>query len=443
MIYKLSLIFTILITSLFSKEFSIASYNVENLFDLKYNYTEYREYIPNTASKWNKKNYNKKLENVAKVLKNLDASIVGLQEIESQQALDDLLKLLPRYKYSFFYKNKKAAIGLAIISKYKIIKNSIINVKSKVNRPIVKSKFIIDNKAFYIFNNHWPSKRNSESYRVNYGLSLYKEIKNYAKDIDYIILGDLNSNYNEFETFKFEKRLNDSSNLTAINHLLNTRINDAYVLKDTISHKKTHYNLWLETPYQNRFSSIYRGRDTTPDNILLSKALFDNKNISFVNGSFKVFKPKYLIKNRRINRWKMNKKVHRAAGFSDHLPIVATFNTKSYVKLEKTSTLSIKSLYELKNKATKIENIIVIYKTKDKVIIKRKSDRAIMIYKDTSSLKEGFTYDIEVLKSSRYKGLNEIIKYKILKQKTYSNSYTKLFLDASLVNILDYKYQCL
>ncbi len=46
----------------------VASYNVENLFDLKYSGLEYYEYIPNTSWKWNKTNYKKKLQNIAKVI---------------------------------------------------------------------------------------------------------------------------------------------------------------------------------------------------------------------------------------------------------------------------------------------------------------------------------------------------------------------------------------
>ena len=36
---------------------TIATYNVENLFDLKKSGFEYEEYVPNSVSEWNKKNY--------------------------------------------------------------------------------------------------------------------------------------------------------------------------------------------------------------------------------------------------------------------------------------------------------------------------------------------------------------------------------------------------
>jgi hypothetical protein len=52
----LSILFVFLccVTSIEAKTFKVASYNVENLFDLTRNGTEYTEYIPNTGYSWTK-----------------------------------------------------------------------------------------------------------------------------------------------------------------------------------------------------------------------------------------------------------------------------------------------------------------------------------------------------------------------------------------------------
>ena len=70
-----------------AKIFKIASYNVENLYDLEFNGTEYPEYIPNTVFRWNKQNFTIKLRNISQVIKDLEADIVALQEIESKKEL--------------------------------------------------------------------------------------------------------------------------------------------------------------------------------------------------------------------------------------------------------------------------------------------------------------------------------------------------------------------
>ncbi len=68
----------------------IATYNVENLFDMKRSGWEYKEYIPNTVSEWNQKNFDIKVKHTARTIKDINADIIALQEIESLDALKAL-----------------------------------------------------------------------------------------------------------------------------------------------------------------------------------------------------------------------------------------------------------------------------------------------------------------------------------------------------------------
>ena len=99
--YKIFLLLIILSNILFTTTFKIASYNVQNLFDLNYDKTEYNEYIPNQKSFWNNNTYNKKLFNIIKVINDINSSIIALQEIESQNVINDILKYT-QYKYNSF-----------------------------------------------------------------------------------------------------------------------------------------------------------------------------------------------------------------------------------------------------------------------------------------------------------------------------------------------------
>jgi len=160
--------------SLFAKTFSVATYNVENLFDLNYDKTEYNEFIPHKTN-WNEKILSLKLENIAHVINDLNADIVALQEVESKKALELLLQKLPQYPYYDFVKNPSSAVGVAIMSKYKITHKKTINISSKetIERPIQKVTIAIEkNKEIIVFNNHWRSKRSPESKRINYAMSL-------------------------------------------------------------------------------------------------------------------------------------------------------------------------------------------------------------------------------------------------------------------------------
>ncbi len=447
LLFLLVLFSFLFLFSLYAKDFKVASYNVENLFDLHYDGTEYKEYIPNTKT-WDKRSFHNKIKNISQTINHLNADIVALQEIESKLALDKLLQSLSKYKYSKFIKNKTSSVGLAILSRYPIkrFKRVIIDKNDKYSRDILRVTITIENKDLMLYVNHWRSKRAEESKRIPYAIALKRDIDTLDKNTDYIILGDLNSNYDEYQSFKYNKKLNDTYGITGINQVLNTTIRANFVLKNKIANydELVHYNLWLDLDIKNRFSSRYRGENDTPDNIIISEGLFDNKNISYVDKSFKVFKPAYLYKN-KINRWNM----YRKNGYSDHLPIYAMFSTNiqkydfAYISKDKTEkNNTIKSLYNLQNVTNyPINNIIVIYKNKNIAIVKNEKGRSIMIYKPSNNLKLGYKYNIIVDEIDLYNGLKEIKKFSSKKELSYYEKYKNLYLDGRQIDLFDLKYQ--
>ena len=53
-----------------------------------------------------KNTFTAKLSNITRVIHDLNADILALQEVESQKALDAIINKNPQYKYHVFYKNK-------------------------------------------------------------------------------------------------------------------------------------------------------------------------------------------------------------------------------------------------------------------------------------------------------------------------------------------------
>ena len=141
------LLLCLLALNIYAKDFIVASYNAENLFDLKKQNSEYKEFIPNTKSKWNQKNFNIKINNAVKVIKDINADIIALQEIENRAVMQLLLKKLPEYKYSSFVKYSRSSVGLGFLSKIKIKNNRQIDVKftNKIFRPILETTFELEN----------------------------------------------------------------------------------------------------------------------------------------------------------------------------------------------------------------------------------------------------------------------------------------------------------
>jgi endonuclease/exonuclease/phosphatase family metal-dependent hydrolase len=301
----------------------IATYNVENLFDLEKKGYKYKEYKPFSKSQWNEKNYKTKLNNLAKVIKDIDADIIALQEIHSLKALKDLRFTLKQkglyYQYYSIADKKTTAIKVAILSKIPFVYSKELYVTHSYKfRNILETKFNINDKELYIFNNHWKSKAGPESMRIKSAKVLRERIKQIGYDKNIILLGDFNSDYEEYKKFKRKRKLNDTNGKTGINHVLNT-------IENT---DKSLYNLWYDTYEDKRYSYIYRGKKEALDNIIVSKALLNNKGIIYINNSIKAFDKKYLFKKNKIYRWQMTHsriKKHKGKGYSDHLAVVAKF----------------------------------------------------------------------------------------------------------------------
>ena len=315
--------------------FKVATYNVENLFDLKKSGREYPEYIPNNRHRWNRTTYKKKLENLAKVIKDIDADIIALEEIESYQALHDLKAMLQRkgiyYPYSAFAGKKNTTIKNALLSKYKIAYSKELTISSNRRyRSILEVKVKVKSEYLYIFVNHWKAKSGPESRRIVSAKALRKRLNQLGHDKDIVLVGDFNSHYEEYKTFLKKRRHNDTHGKTGINHILKTIEGKRLITLEDLKHTHKYYaNLWLELPKSERWSHQYGRKYEALDSIIISPGLYDGKNIDYVKNSFHRFIAPYIInKKGKIVRWKMSKrkpKVHLGKGYSDHLALYATF----------------------------------------------------------------------------------------------------------------------
>jgi len=313
----------------------IATYNVENLFDLKKSGHEYKEFIPNTNSKWNHKNYTIKLKNLSKVIKNINADIIALQEIESLQALKDLRYSLKRnglyYHYYKIANYKNTTTKVAILSKYPFVSTTEIAVKSSYKyRNILEAKFKINNTSFYLLVNHWKSKSGPESMRIVSAKKLLKRTEELGEDKNIILLGDFNSHYEENILFKRKRKHNDTDGVTGINDILKTKYYKK-AANNTKIKEGDFYNLWYDTIPSKRYSYIFRGKKEALDNILISSSLLKNKNMYYIHNSISSYKPAYLLKGKRIYRWQISRKkphIHKGRGYSDHLCVSAKFLLK-------------------------------------------------------------------------------------------------------------------
>ena len=414
--------------------FKIAGYNVENLFDLHADATEYPEYHPGGKFGWDSKMLGVKLKNIASVINDLDAEIVALQEIESEEALSLLQKQLSMldkaYRYSAIARKRLTSVKCAVLSRFPILDEKEIIVGHGDERSILKVVLEIAGNPLVVYVNHWKSKSGPESKRIKYATALAADISKLACNVDFVLIGDFNSNYNEYKTVKDSPRLNDSRGVTGINHTIGTVRNKQMVTEFVLTSQKDCgylYNLWLEIPESRRWSVNFFGRKNSPDNIIVSRGLYDKKGISYVDNSFDKFDPDYLFENGKVFRWQRSaggSGRHLGRGYSDHLPIFAQFSTDPFYEAsgQKTdvSEPEIRNIADLYGKNNGSANIrinkgVVIYKENGNAVIKQKNGRAIYIYKAAKELEYAMTYDLTVTRLNRHYGNLEITGIKDIK----------------------------
>jgi len=328
--------------------FTVAFYNVENLFDLELNGSEYPEYRPGTHN-WNRDIFQQKLHTIASVIAALDAEIITLCEIENKNVLYHLQKQLKTLGVNYPFgevgdKPNTTAAHTAILSKFPLHATAYIPTTHRNNtafRNILEIDIALDTSVLKLFICHWPSKAHKESYRMKVAEVLSKRIRKLPPRTDYVILGDLNADYDECATFR-SNGFDDTQGKTGINHVLRTVKLSSGLFVDYRDEREligtnefAHYDLWLEIPESNRMSYSHRGAPTTPDHILLPSALYDSCGINYADNSFAVFTLNgNLLRDNTPIRWQMQHqgktKVHEGRGYSDHLPIYARFTRSPF-----------------------------------------------------------------------------------------------------------------
>ena len=187
-LFFLVILFPFLLFGQSKKAFKIrtmAFYNVENLFDIKNDtLVNDDERTPDGKYKWTHERYQKKLENISKVLSKIGANItetspdiIGLCEVENSAVLEDLIKhpLLENKDYGVIHYNSPDERGIDVAMIYK--KAAFIPSSFKSHRLLLFNEDgyrdytrdqlvvngLLDNEEFYFIVNHWPSRSGGEA----------------------------------------------------------------------------------------------------------------------------------------------------------------------------------------------------------------------------------------------------------------------------------------
>ncbi len=200
---------------------TVAFYNVENLFDIVNDTLIFDdERTPEGSYKWTQKRYEKKIENISKVLskigKNLaktSPDIIGLCEVENKNVLNDLVqhKNLKQNDYGIIHLDSPDERGIDVALLYK--KASFLPTSFKSHRLLLFNEEgyrdytrdqlvvngLLDGELLFFIVNHWPSRSGGEARSKPYrrkAAELNRRIIDSIQDIEpdakIISMGDFN-----------------------------------------------------------------------------------------------------------------------------------------------------------------------------------------------------------------------------------------------------------
>ncbi len=171
------------------KRYTVAFYNVENLFDtIKDPGVMDEEFTPKGPKKWDTQKYNVKMANLERTVYEMAAAtkgyptVIGLAEVENRNVLEDLVSMpkLQRANYQIVHYDSPEARGIDVALIYRPdqfkyegsypITTAIPGLPGFKTRDILSVWGTIEGERFCFFVCHWPSRRGgqqaSESKRI-------------------------------------------------------------------------------------------------------------------------------------------------------------------------------------------------------------------------------------------------------------------------------------
>lgn len=339
----------------------VASYNVENLWDhIADNSLPYDDFSAEKSNWYSDKMAFNKAQRIAQAL--LAAGlpdVVGLQEIESasnnSQSLELLKPILAPMGYNHYAlgiqsDTNPTAVTTAVISKYPIAENSRLDFLFAPSELTEEEKenfigasrdpqrvtiVLPEGKHFSIINSHWKSKRDKSPWGDVMRQELATLIREHvnalkAKDgtpMDVLVMGDFNADYRESpvqEGLNLARSISEARRQPQGNKLV---------------------PLWLTLPPSSQGDYPHDSHLQALDNIVITSSLLKSAGLTLAGPLDVIGRKGYaaeILSNgdglplrSQLRKFKDSngemRTTHFNDGFSDHLPIVATFvrNTSS------------------------------------------------------------------------------------------------------------------
>ncbi len=182
---------------------SVAFWNVENFYDtIPSLFHDDSEYTPTGVQRWNTGRYTIKVHNIARVVDDMAADIVGFAEVESENALRDLVMAL-KTDYNYIHRSSGDVRGIDVALLYKgdkFFPENIRLVKSGTGREFLHVTGELLGEKVEVLVCHMASNLNSYEYRFRNMETLRKTLERLLADdpaAKIIVMGDMNASPGE------------------------------------------------------------------------------------------------------------------------------------------------------------------------------------------------------------------------------------------------------
>lgn len=303
-------------------QYTIAFYNIENLFDIHNDpFTNDDDFLPTSDKRWTQKKYDRKIYKIGSVISQIGTdenatppAIIGLAEVENKRVLKDLLasKDLQSINYDYVHYNSldERGIDVALIYNkdvFTVNSSETFNIfitdedgEIDFTRDVLLVSGMLGGEEIHIIVNHWPSRREGEeasSYKrvlaAQKNIEVVNRLKQENPNSKIIVMGDFNDNPDD----------DSVEELVAGANLYNPMQNLRSIDKGSLNHD-FNWNVFDQIMLSINFL------ETKPSTLKFSDAnIFDSKFLTQYNGKYKG----------QPYRTFVGKKYK--GGFSDHFPV--------------------------------------------------------------------------------------------------------------------------
>jgi predicted extracellular nuclease len=302
--------------------FTIAFYNLENLFDTFDDpNTNDNDFLPKSDRQWNERRYHKKLRKLGQVISQIGYNttqkppvLVGLAEVENRLVVNDLINSSSlkdqHYDLVHYDSPDERGIDVALIyhKKYfEVLHSEVFALDLFDNdgtrdytRDILLVEGVLNGEKKYVLVNHWPSRREgvelTEPARLiasAKAVEIITFIKSKDADAKILVMGDFNDN----------PQNNSMSNLIHSHDLYNPMSHLPTYTRGSLNHRKE-WNIFDQILFTTNFFEYGEGNHS------FSKVDIFDKDF------LKQYKGKY-----KGNPFRTYAGYKYKGGFSDHFPV--------------------------------------------------------------------------------------------------------------------------